>query len=183
MNEYSGNNILLSEWKQAFQGMSLEVSICRAVLFSDPLQPYYRGLPFKSITRVSQTAGQAISHATLQSDTTFIKLLHWAHKRTRTHTPSLQCQWPGKWNWGEGWYESVFAFEKPKVKLSDLDLWKWRREGGMGGERGRLAGEQECILMSWQQEHNSMTDCDGKKMGQAGNKGWCYPGPVLQQPC
>lgn len=104
------------------------------------------------------------------------------HTRGHKHSLSLQSQWPGKWNRGEGWYESDFPFEKPKVKLSDLDLWKWRRVGWMGGERGRLAREQKCILMSWKQEHNSMTDCDGKKMGQAGNNGWCHPGLLLQQP-
>ncbi len=138
-------------------------------------------------SHVSQIAGQAISHATLQSDTTFIKLLHWARKTTHAcahthkHTHSVpmarEMESGGRVIW------ICFRIWKTKGKI----VWPWLmevEEGGRDGRRkGKAAGEQERILMSWQQEHNSMTDHDGKKTGQAGNNGWCYSGPMLPQPC
>ncbi len=126
-NQYLTNAIWQQfEWKQAFRATSLTVSICHAVLFSDPLQPYYRGLPFKSVPMCLrlQAKQSHMPHCRVTPH-----LLNFSTGHARRHTCAhTHTQWPGKWNRGEGWYESVFAFEKPKEKLSDLDLKKWRRE-------------------------------------------------------
>lgn len=141
------------EWKQAFRPTSLAVSIWNSALFSDPVRSprsYYRGLPIKTVPQCHRQQGKQ-SHMPHRRVTPH--LLNLSTERRRGHTYalrhtrsltrgiSLKCQWPGKWNWGVGvWYESVFGFEKLKVKLPDLDLWKRGREERRDGWEEKWEG-------------------------------------------
>lgn len=148
-----------------------------------PLQPYYRGLPFKGIPVCLrlQAKQSHMPHCRVTPH-----LLNFSTGHARRHTcKHTQCQWPRKWNWGEGWFESVFAFEKSKVKLSDLDLWKWRRDGGRDGRRkgkaGRRTGAYINELTTGAQKHDwPWWEENGPDRKQWLMLHWSY---MLPQPC